>query len=175
MIIESVSEGERQTLLNIAVGTGLFTVDDAEALLGSVLTELARGNLPDGHAAVCWRPHVGAPAAGWAYFAPDAFAAQVWNLWWIGVLPEFRGSGAGAALLAHAERVAHAAGARILVIETSDQPVLARAQRFYITGGYAERGRIPDFYGDGEAKVVFSRRLAGSLRPAVPPGFGEPV
>jgi ribosomal protein S18 acetylase RimI-like enzyme len=80
-------------------------------------------------------------------------------LWWIGVLPEHQGDGVGSALLAYVEEAARKADGRILVIETSDKEPMARARLFYLKAGYSERGRLPDFYGDGEAKVIFSRRL----------------
>jgi ribosomal protein S18 acetylase RimI-like enzyme len=86
----------------------------------------------------------------------------VLNVWWIGVDPNSHGSAAGKILLTHIEALAVAQGIRLIVIETSDQPLLARAQRFYMKHGYIERGRVPDFYGPGDAKVIFSRTLASA-------------
>lgn len=160
MKLDAVTDADRAELLALAVETGLFMEDDAEGLLGGVLTGLAAGELPDGHAAVACRATLDGPIVGWTYFAPDPYAAEVWNLWWIGVPPRHHGTGVGEALLAHAEQAARGSGARILIIETSDGAPMARARRFYAKHGYDERGRIPDFYADGEAKVVFSRRLA---------------
>ncbi|MCU0633749.1 MAG: GNAT family N-acetyltransferase [Gemmatimonadaceae bacterium] len=162
MIIAQVQEHERAALLDLAVSTGLFTSEDAEGLLGEVLRALAAGTLPAGHAAVACRGTLDGPAIGWAYYAPDPYAAQVWNVWWIGVTPRHHGGGVGRALLSHVEDVAAASGARVIVIETSDQEGLARARRFYVKHGYGERGRIPDFYADGESKVIFSRSLSGA-------------
>jgi ribosomal protein S18 acetylase RimI-like enzyme len=64
--------------------------------------------------------------------------------------------------LSNIERDAAALGARVIVIETSDQEALARARNFYLKRGYEERGRIPDFYAEGDSKVIFSRSLAGA-------------
>lgn len=75
------------------------------------------------------------------------------------VLPEHQGSGVGVALLTYVENAVHESGARLLVIETSDKEPMGRARRFYTKAGYTERGRTPDFYGDGEGKVIFSKRL----------------
>ncbi len=151
---------DRPRLLEIAVATGLFAASDAESLLGSTLDALFAGTLGDGHEVVVAEGDAGA-CVGWAYVAPDAFAPDAWNLWWIGVDPPQHGGGAAHALLTHAERTAAARGARLLIIETNDQPALARARAFYARRGYGERGRVPDFYADGEAKVIFSRRIAG--------------
>ena len=73
--------------------------------------------------------------------------------------PVGAGTGLGRILLEHAQAAAGASGARVLIIETSDHPPMARARAFYARAGYGERGRIPDFYAEGEAKVIFSRRV----------------
>lgn len=162
MIITPVHASERQELLELAVRTGLFSPSGAEALLGGVLDALAAQELPDGHAAVACRASAGQEILGWSYFAPDPYADSVLNVWWIGADPLQHGLGVGGALLSRVESAAKLANVRVVVIETSDQPLLARAQAFYVKRGYAERGRIPDFYGLGDAKVIFSRTLAGS-------------
>ena len=162
VIITPVQKQERAALLSLAVSTGLFTPTDAEGLLGGILDELAAGDLPEGHAAVACRKSHDGPAIGWSYYAPDPYANRVWNVWWIGVHPNHHGDGAGQRLLAHIEQSAIASGARVIVIETSDQAPLDRARRFYTKLGYAERGRIPDFYAEGDAKVIFSRTLTGA-------------
>ena len=106
------------------------------------------------------RASTGEEIVGWSYFAPDPYAESVLNVWWIGADPLQHGRGVGSALLSHVETEARKAGVRVVVIETSDQPPLSRAQAFYAKRGYTERGRIPDFYALGDAKVIFSRTLA---------------
>lgn len=162
VIIGPVQEHERQALLSLAVSTGLFAPEDAEGLLGRVLDSLAARELPEGHAAVTCRESHDGQAIGWSYYAPDPYAENVWNVWWIGVSPSHHGAGAGQAILSHVEQAATALGARVIVIETSDQAPLARARKFYLKLGYEERGRIPDFYAKGDSKVIFSRSIAGA-------------
>jgi len=149
---------DRDLLLRLATSTGLFTTEDAEWLLGKVLDGLHGNILPSGHQAFICRSAPGQALLGWSYFAPDQHAANVWNLWWIGVSPSAQGAGAGAHLLRHAERTIASLGGRLLVIETSDLEITGRARRFYAKEGYSECGRIPDFYSEGEAKVIFARR-----------------
>jgi ribosomal protein S18 acetylase RimI-like enzyme len=157
MQVETVVNQDREALLAVAVSTGLFTSAEAEGLLGGVLDGLASDSLPEGHQAAACRLLAGDPIIGWTYFAPDQHAQGVWNLWWIGVDPEHHGVGAGVLLLRHAEKTVASKGGRVLVVETSDALALARARRFYEAQGYPECGRIPDFYAEGESKVVFSR------------------
>ncbi len=152
------------TLVALAVSTGLFQPDEADLLLKSTLDELHGGRLGEGHQARVWTAGPGAPPTGWAYFSPDAAANGVWELWWIGVAPDHQGRGTGDALLASVEGDVRTAGGRLLLIATSALPRLERSRRFYAQRGYAECGRVPDFYADGDAKVIFAKRLAAGVR-----------
>jgi len=72
------------------------------------------------------------------------------------------GTEAGRAILAHVEECVVGSGGRLLVIETSDSESLARARRFYTRAGYRDCGRIPHFYAENEANVIFARRMPGA-------------
>ena len=146
MYIDSVSLEDRDQLLLVATSTGLFTSEEAEALLGEVLDGLYSKSMPEGHQAFSCRLSANDPPIGWTYLAPDQHASDIWNLWWIGVTPNQHSTGVGKLLLHHAEHIASLSGARLLIIETSATEPLTRARRFYEKQGYFECGRIPDFY-----------------------------
>ncbi len=150
---------ETVELVAIAVATGLFTPDDAELLLRSTLYGLHAGTLGAGHFAQVWTDADDRPG-GWVYFSENARAPGVWDLWWIGVAPGLQGRGGGKELLTFVEDHARAAGGRLLIIETSSTPALARTREFYRRRGYADCGCVPDFYGDGDGKVTWVRNLA---------------
>jgi ribosomal protein S18 acetylase RimI-like enzyme len=158
-MLRSPRETETDDLLKLAVSTGLFSPEEADALLGETLGQWHAGKLPAGHAATV-AADAGDKALGWSYFAPDPNAGGVWNLWWIGCRPDAFGSGVGRALLAEFESVAHRAGARILIVETSSSSQLDRARRFYAREGYAQRGDIPNFYGPNDNKLIFVKEIA---------------
>jgi hypothetical protein len=50
-------------------------------------------------------------------------------------------------------------GGRILVAETSSRTDYLSARSFYEARGYAEVARIRDFFGPGDDRVTFTRRL----------------
>lgn len=168
MHLHPVTPADRPALLAVATATGLFSAAEAESLLGGILDALASGDLPDGSTAVACRLAPDGPVCGWTYVAPDAHAEGVWNLWWLGVEPSAHGSSAGTMLLRDAEARALANGARLMIIETSAKDSQARARRFYAREGYADVGRIPEFYGPGDDKVIFFRHLASGRESGAP-------
>ena len=48
----------------------------------------------------------------------------------------------------------------MLLIETSSLPRFAATHAFYGKHGYTKVARIPDFYADGDSKVIFAKRIA---------------
>lgn len=147
-------------LVALGTATGLFQPLEAEALLGQTLDDLHAGRLAEGHLAwLSTDDPAGAPS-GWVYFSPEAKADQVWQLWWIGVAPARQGRGIGDELLRFVEDHVRAAGGRLLLIETSSLPALERTRHFYAKRGYTACGRVPDYYGDGDDKVIYAKRMA---------------
>jgi ribosomal protein S18 acetylase RimI-like enzyme len=159
-MLRAADPSDTPALVALANATGIFRPHEAEALLGGMLDDLHAGRLGDGHRAEVWADGPDGPPTGWVYFAPTATADGVWDLWWIGVAPAPQGRGIGGELLRSVEAHVRAAGGRLLLIETSSLPALDPTRRFYARHGYAECGRVPDFYADGDAKVIYAKRVA---------------
>ena len=49
--------------------------------------------------------------------------------------------------------------ARVLLVETSGTDAYERARTFYVARGFVDEARIREYYGPGDDKVVFWRRL----------------
>ena len=69
----------------------------------------------------------------------------------------------GDELLKFVEEYVRSANGRVLIIETSSLPKLERTRRFYAKRGYVLCGQVPDFYADGDDKVIFAKRIAGPV------------
>jgi ribosomal protein S18 acetylase RimI-like enzyme len=134
----------------------MFTADDWPAV-ESVMSDSVRGELED-HQWIVLDDDTGS-VAGAAYYAPEPFSNQMWNLYFLGVRPASQGSGVGAALVAHVETVLRARGERVLIIETSGVASFEATREFYRKQGYAEEARIREFYGPGDDKIVFWKAL----------------
>lgn len=159
-LVRPAAPADTPALVALGVATGLFQPAEADLLLRSVLDDVHADRLGEGHLAYVWADDPAAPPAGWVYFSPEAKADGVWELWWIGVDPTRQGRGIGDESLRFVEDRVREAGGRLLLISTSSLPLLARTRQFYAKRGYTECGRIPDYYADGDDKVVFAKRVA---------------
>ncbi|QJW99815.1 GNAT family N-acetyltransferase [Frigoriglobus tundricola] len=157
------SPTETPVLVALAAATGIFQPQEAELLLGGVLDDLHAGRLGEGHSAQVWTDSADGPPVGWVYFAPTAKADGVWDLWWIGVAPNRQGQGVGDELLRFVENHVRSAGGRLLLIETSSTPAFDPVRRFYAKRGYSECGVVPDFYAEGDGKVIYAKKIAAPV------------
>eukprot|EP00299_Pterocystis_sp_00344_P016465 c8264_g1_i2.p1 GENE.c8264_g1_i2~~c8264_g1_i2.p1 ORF type:complete len:160 (+),score=15.11 c8264_g1_i2:127-606(+) len=147
---------ECDALVELGNSTGIFSPGEAQELLGQTLSDLLDENLPSGHQA-----HVlvdDATIKGWVYFGPTEHPT-VWNLWWIGVDPSFKGQGFGKQLLRFVEESVKANLGRYLIIETSSSDQLRHTRDFYKLQGYDVSHTEPDGYGPAQDKVVFKKQL----------------
>ena len=159
-MIRAARPEETGALVALGEATGIFAPGETDALLRGTLDALHAGELAGDHEVAVWaEPHDGAPT-GWVYFGPQHTADAAWELFWIGVDPARHGQGIGDALLRFVEDRVVRAGGRVLVIETSSLPGLARARRFYTACGYALRGVEANHYGQGDDKLTFVKVLA---------------
>jgi len=101
----------------------------------------------------------GGSLLGYACYGPTPCTLGTWDLYWIGVHPAAQGQGVGTALLDEVERCVRALDARLLVIETSSKSDYAATRGFYRARGYEAAARVPDFYDDGDDRVIYVKRL----------------
>jgi ribosomal protein S18 acetylase RimI-like enzyme len=80
-----------------------------------------------------------------------------WDLYWIAVDPRQARGGIGSRLL-HAMESRLGRGTRVYV-DTSSTEGYAAARSFYERHGYQVAGRFPDFYRQGDDKIVYVKDL----------------
>lgn len=96
---------------------------------------------------------------GYACFGPIACTKASFDLYWIAVRSGVRGKGLGKLLLEESERLIRAAGGRRIYVETSSRPLYEPTRAFYLARGYREEARLAEFYGPGDAKVIYVKEL----------------
>lgn len=92
----------------------------------------------------------------------DPEAGGVYWLGWTYVNPFFRGRGYGGHLMEFVFAALREVGARKLFLTTSSLDKYSGAVRFYERHGFAEEGRLLDYYQDGEHQIVMGCHLSGA-------------
>lgn len=141
---------------------GLRRVVDETGLFPSeMLPDLLAGFLTGEPGGPVWLTALGdGGPVGFCYAAPEALAEGTWNMLAIGVSPSVQGRGAGTALVGRLEEILGAEGQRVLIADTSGTEAFDRTREFYRRANYVEEARIRDFWGPGDDKVVFWKRLS---------------
>lgn len=159
-MLRPTTPDDTPTLVALAAGTGVFKPHEIDALQ-EVLDDYHAVNHTFGHVARTWNDPDG--TAGFVYYAPTAMTDRTWELWWIAVDQRRHGRGTGGRMLAEVEQDVRHLGGRLLLIETSSTPAYVPTRGFYLKHGYVEAARIPDFYADGDDKVIFAKRITSAV------------
>ena len=101
----------------------------------------------------------GGTLLGYVCYGPTPCTIGTYDLYWIAVLPNAQKLGVGTNLLQEVERRLAKEDARLVMIETSSQPLYEPTRQFYMRRGYAEVARVPDFYSDGDDRLIFAKRI----------------
>jgi ribosomal protein S18 acetylase RimI-like enzyme len=158
-LIRPATISDEPAVAELAVGNDMFTAEEVGELTASFRDTVAGG--PGGHR--WWiATTASGDVAGAAYVAPEPFADRVWNVYFLAVSPTLHGGGTGTQLMEHVEHELGRAGqdlARVLLVETSNSEQYAGARGFYRARGFDEEALIREFYGPGDDKVVFWKRV----------------
>jgi ribosomal protein S18 acetylase RimI-like enzyme len=96
---------------------------------------------------------------GYACWGPTPLTRGTYDLYWIATDPASHGRGIGRALMSYVEDRVRERRARLLVTETSSRDSYVDTVRFYHRLGYEQVSRIPDFYDQGDDKLIFVKRF----------------
>ncbi|MBX2815235.1 MAG: GNAT family N-acetyltransferase [Saprospiraceae bacterium] len=98
-------------------------------------------------------------AAGFGFCSPEQFTEGTWNLYAIAVRKNKQGQGIGATLMKYLENTLRKEGQRILIVDTSGCAEFERTRKFYLKLGYVHESTIREFWGEGDDKVTFWKKL----------------
>jgi GNAT superfamily N-acetyltransferase len=171
--VRRATSGDVAQIRGLAVDNAMFAPEDLDAL-DETFTGYLDGSLVEHRWIVVEDP--AGVIAGAAYYAPEPFADRVWNLYFLAVRPVRHRTGIGHALVSHTERSLRGAGdtvARVLIVETSSTDPYQPARRFYAREGFDQEAVIREFYGPGDNKIVFWKRLVGERRDSHPRAVRE--
>jgi ribosomal protein S18 acetylase RimI-like enzyme len=102
---------------------------------------------------------VGGRTVGYSCYGHIAGTDAGYDLFWIAVHNDLRGSGIGKILLEETQRKAKEMGARYIIAETSSLDKYLPTRLFYEKNGYSKDAYIADYYQPGDGKVIYVKRL----------------
>lgn len=114
---------------------------------------------PDADYSACAAMAHDGTLAGYVVYGATPCTAGTWDIYWIAVAAELQRAGIGTQLIDEVERRLDGV-ARMILVETSGQPLYAATRAFYQRRGYHEVARVPDFYADGDDRVILARRVS---------------
>jgi ribosomal protein S18 acetylase RimI-like enzyme len=154
-----LSRAQRDDVRRILEDTGVFREDEVAVAL-EVLDGYFDRPGQDYTAVGAFTP--GGKLLGYVCYGPTPCTLGTWDLYWIAVAPDTQRTGVGTVLLSEVERRLARERARLVVIETSSQPIYEKTRRFYLRHGYPEVARVPDFYSEGDDRVIYAKRIQPS-------------
>ncbi|MEI6564600.1 MAG: GNAT family N-acetyltransferase [bacterium] len=155
-LIRHTLASDRDAILDFMHGTSFF--HEGEITVAREVLEEAIAKGPADHYQSFTLLDGGRPS-GWICYGPTPCTEGTFDIYWIGVRADGQGRGFGRALLDHVEKLIRRKKGRLILIETSGRPLYHSTRGFYLKTGYAEVARIPDFYAEGDDRVVYAKSL----------------
>ncbi len=162
MGIRCAAPDDAEVIKRLALDNGMFRDDEMDDF-GEMLAGFFDGTMVDHSWVVRENEH--GEILGAVYYAPEPFSDRMWNVYFIAVAPGLGRGGIGGELMMYVESTLRDRGeevARTLIVETSSLPEYERSRSFYAKQGYDEEARIRQFYGPGDDKVVFWKKISGT-------------
>jgi GNAT superfamily N-acetyltransferase len=156
LILRELRPGDRAELLEILESSGAFRPEEIAVGLELVDETLDPGPSTDYR---WWIAEGAGQVLGFACFGPVPMTEGTFDLYWIAVAPEARGTGVAAGIEQAVADSVRSLGGYWLLAETSSTEPYAPAHAFYARRDYRLLGRIEDYYRAGDDRLIFGKRL----------------
>lgn len=151
-----VRSSDPDAVRRIVDSTGFFYPYEVDVAVELVDAHLAEGEASGYHFVFA---ELGGETVGYGCVGPIACTQSSFDFFWIAVHASCRGRGVGRRLVEACEARMRELGASRVYVETSGREQYAPTRHFYLACGYHEAAVFPDFYGPGDAKVVYLKVL----------------
>lgn len=155
---EDVRESDVLAVREITDSTGYFSPEEVGISAELVEARLSQGER-SGYAFIL--AERGSALAGYACYGRTPGTERSWDLYWIVVAPSTQRRGLGSTILVRVESKIAAAGGGLVWVETSSTDQYASTRGFYERAGYRRAAVLDDFYREGDAKVIYGKRVQG--------------
>jgi GNAT superfamily N-acetyltransferase len=136
--------------------TGFFNNGEVEVAVELVRERLEKGD--DSGYYFVMTEHYGR-LIGYTCYGPIPCTQSSFDVYWIAVHPDYQGRGVGRQTLKETERRIKNAGGIRAYVDTSQRLQYASTRAFYERCGYRQASLLPDFYAEGEGKIIYCKHL----------------
>lgn len=143
-------------VLRLAEATGLFNAEEVAVAEELVHERLSKGAESGYHFVFA---EDNGRLLGYTCYGPIPLTASSYDLYWIAVSPDYQRKGIGRLLLDETVRRVRQAGGDRLYADTSGRQQYENSRAFYERMGFHREALLADFYAEGDAKVIYSKKL----------------
>lgn len=143
-----------EQIRQLTTDAGLFESEETQMAALAALATLQKEN---NHQYIF--AEINGRIAGYASYGLLPITEGRYMLHWLAVDSIYQGSGLGRALVAEVEKRLAAVGGSRFYAETSGKEGYLPTRRFYEKAGFDCVATYPDFYRDGDDKVVYCRKI----------------
>jgi len=154
-MIRPMQPQDKDPVLALIGATGMFT--PAEVDVAEELIDIYLGVPEQQDYRIVVIENDRKDVTGYMSWGPTPLADDAYDLYWMAVSPSEQGKGRGKALVGWLEAEVRKLNGRMIIIETSSQPLYHPTRQFYINLDYKEVARIPDYYRPGDDRVIYAK------------------
>lgn len=141
---------------DIVRSTGFFHPPEVDVAVELVEERLRRGDASGYFFAFV---ELNGRTIGYSCYGPIACTASSFDVYWIAVHRDEQKNGIGRWLMTVTEELIRGREGRRIYVETSGRPDYLPTRRFYERCEYVKAAELPEFYGDGDSKVIYLKVL----------------
>ena len=154
-----VKASDVEAVRALVAETGFFNDDEVLIAVELVEESLAKGKASGYEFVFADHPDIENALLGYTCYGHTAGTQSSYDLYWIAVSPSHQGHGTGSRLMRESERLAFAAGATQMYLDTSGREQYQSTRAFYERLGYEKAAVLKDFFAHGDDKVIYVRKL----------------
>ena len=155
--IRGIEAEDRESIRNLVAGTGAFKGHEVDVAIELVDIALTQPGQDDYHPFVLVEED--GTVAAYACFGKNEMTAATFDLYWLATRADRQGKGYGRKIVSFVEEEIRRRGGRLLVIETSSQESYGNTRAFYEKIGCTLAARLPDYYDEGDDKLIYLKSL----------------
>ncbi len=160
---ETVEQADTRRIRQLVASTGYFSETEIDIAVELVEEFLAKGPA-SGYLFLFAEQTSGTDSTvvGYVCYGEIPCTMGSYDIYWVAVDPACQGQGIGKRLLHETEQRMRQLAGRHVYAETSGRPQYANTRQFYEHCGYEVASELLDFYGPGDSRVTFCKKLTQS-------------